>query len=39
MKIQRYGHYWTVYDAGRVLACLCVYERGALEVVCRLTER
>ena len=38
MRLERYGRYWAVYDAAGVLVCLCVYKRGALEVVRRLTR-
>ena len=41
MRIERYGktRYWAVIDAEGTLVCLCVYKRGALEVVRRLTAR
>lgn len=32
-----YGRFWAVYDAG-VLVCVCVYKRGAAEVMRRLTQ-
>ena len=38
MTIRKYGRYWAIYDAENVLVCLCVYKRGALEVVRRLTN-
>ncbi len=38
MRIARYGksRYWAVLDADSSLICLCVYKRGALEVLRRL---
>jgi hypothetical protein len=41
MRIERYGktRYWAVRDADGTLVCLCVYKRGALEVVRRLAGR
>jgi hypothetical protein len=36
MTITRYGRYWAVLDADGSLICLCVYKRGALEVLRRL---
>ncbi len=38
MSIQRYksGRYWAVYDEHGEMICLCVYKKGALEVVRRL---
>jgi hypothetical protein len=39
MSIRRYGRYWAVYDAAGELVCLCVYQRGAREVVRRLSEQ
>ncbi|MBM3223564.1 MAG: hypothetical protein FJZ47_07165 [Candidatus Tectomicrobia bacterium] len=37
MRIARYGktRYWAVYD-GATLVCVCLYKKGALEVVQRL---
>jgi hypothetical protein len=32
-----YGRFWAVYEAG-VLVCLCVYKRGAAEVMRRLAQ-
>ena len=39
MRIARYGktRYWAVIDADGTLVCLCVYRKGAEEVVRRLT--
>ena len=38
MRIARYGktRYWAVIDADGALICLCVYRKGAVEVVKRL---
>jgi hypothetical protein len=38
MRIERYGNtrYWTVIDADGMMICLCVYRKGAQEVVRRL---
>ena len=40
MRIAHYGNtrYWAVYD-GAMLVCVCVYKRGALEVLRRLQAR
>ncbi len=37
MTITPYGRYWAVYDDAGELVCLCVYRKGAREVVRRLT--
>ena len=37
MTIRKCRRYWAVIDADGTLVCLCVYKRGALEVVRRLT--
>ena len=37
MTIKRYGRYWAVYDANGTLVCVCLYKKGAQEVVRRLT--
>ena len=34
--IERYGHYWAVYDGEGQLVCLAVYRKGAREVLRRL---
>ena len=41
MRIERYGNtrYWAVRDSDSLLICLCVYKRGALEVLRRLQAR
>jgi hypothetical protein len=38
MRIERYGNtrYWAVREKDNSLICLCVYKRGALEVLRRL---
>jgi hypothetical protein len=38
VQIRKYGRYWAVYDDQEVLVCVCVYRRGALEVVRRLEQ-
>ena len=41
MRMERYGNtrYWAVRDRDGSLICLCVYKRGALEVLRRLQAR
>ena len=40
MSIRKYGgRYWAVYDAAGVLVCVCLYKKGAQEVVRRLSHR
>jgi len=40
MVIRKYGErYWAVYDAAGVLVCVCLYKKGAAEVVRRLAGR
>ena len=36
MKIEKYGKYWVVYDEAGELVCVCVYKKGAEEVVKRI---
>ena len=38
MRVERYGksRYWAVRDAEGMMVCVCVYKRGALEVMRRL---
>jgi hypothetical protein len=36
MHLTRYGRFWAVYDQADVLVCVCVYRKGALEVIRRL---
>jgi surface antigen len=37
MSIGKYERYWAVIDTYGRLVCLCVYRKGAEEVVRRLT--
>jgi hypothetical protein len=39
MTIERYGNtrYWAVYASDGILICVCVYRKGAQEVVRQLT--
>jgi hypothetical protein len=40
MSIRKYGgRYWAVYDTAGVLVCVCLYKKGAQEVVRRLMHR
>jgi len=39
MTITRYGRYWAIYDASGMLVCICLYKKGAQEVVKRLQAR
>ena len=39
MVIRKYGRYWAVYDAAGVLICVCMYRKGAQEVVRLLQEK
>jgi len=41
MRVERYGfsRYWAVLDTAGTLVCLCVYRKGATEVVRRLQAR
>ena len=36
MRIERYKRFWAVRDEAGELICLCVYRKGAAEVVRRL---
>ena len=38
MKIEKYKRFWAVYDKEDRLICVCVYKRGAQEVLRRLEE-
>lgn len=38
MRIEKHGRHWAVYDQAGELVCLCVYLKGAREVVRRLQE-
>jgi hypothetical protein len=35
MNVRKYGRFWAVYEAEKLI-CLCVYKRGALEVIRRV---
>ena len=37
MSIERYNRFWAVYD-GSELVCVCVYKKGAEEVLRRLNH-
>jgi hypothetical protein len=37
MSIRKYGRYWALYDAGE-LVCVCLYKKGAAEVLRRLQQ-
>jgi hypothetical protein len=41
MRIERYDNtrYWAVREGDGTLVCLCVYKRGAMEVLRRLQAR
>jgi hypothetical protein len=41
MRMERYGstRYWAVRERDGSLICLCVYKRGAFEVLRRLQAR
>jgi hypothetical protein len=39
MSIRKYGRYWAVIDAEGTLVCLCVYLKGAVEVIRRLQAK
>jgi hypothetical protein len=36
MSIRKYGRYWALYDAAGELVCVCLYKKGAAEVLSRL---
>ena len=38
MRIVKQGRFFAVYDADGILVCLCVYKKGAQEVVRRLQK-
>ena len=39
MRVTRYKHsrFWAVWDSDGTLVCLCVYKKGAREVLRRLS--
>jgi len=41
MRVERYQNtrFWAVIDASGTLVCLCVYRKGAEEVVRRVQEQ
>jgi hypothetical protein len=39
MSIRKCGRYWAVYDSAGVLIGVCLYKKGAAEVVRRLAGR
>ena len=39
MSIRKYGRYWALYDDARELVCVCLYKKGAAEVLRRLQQR
>jgi len=39
MKIRKYGRYWALYDDAGELVCICLYKKGAAEVLRRLQQR
>jgi hypothetical protein len=36
MKMLKYGRFWAVYASDGALICVCVYKKGAREVLRRL---
>jgi hypothetical protein len=36
MTMRKYGRFWAVYADDGALICVCVYKKGALEVLRRL---
>jgi uncharacterized YccA/Bax inhibitor family protein len=40
MRLERYGNTWyrAVIDTAGTLVCLCVYRKGAIEVVRRMQQ-
>jgi hypothetical protein len=36
--IRKYGRYWALYDDAGELVCICLYKRGAAEVLRRLQQ-
>ena len=39
MSIRKYGRYWTLYDDAGELVCICLYKKGAAEVLRWLQQR
>jgi hypothetical protein len=39
MSIRKYdGRYWALYDDAGELVCVCLYKKGAIEVLRRLQQ-
>jgi hypothetical protein len=38
MSIRKYGRYWALYDEAGELVCICLYKKGAAEVLRRLQQ-
>lgn len=38
MSIRKYGRYWALYDDTGELVCICLYKKGAAEVLRRLQQ-
>jgi hypothetical protein len=38
MLIRKYGRYWALYDDTGALVCVCLYKKGAAEVLKRLQQ-
>jgi hypothetical protein len=38
MSIRKYGRSWALYDAAGELVCICLYKKGAAEVLRRLQQ-
>ena len=40
MRYERYkgGRFWAVYENPEKLICICVYKRGAIEIIKRLYQ-
>lgn len=39
MSIRKYRRYWALYDDAGELVCICLYKKGAAEVLKRLEQR
>ncbi len=35
LRLQKYGHFWAVYDLADTLVVVTVYKKGAMEVIKR----
>jgi hypothetical protein len=38
MSIRKYGRYWALYDDAGELVCICLYKKGAAEVLRRIQQ-